>query len=165
MGKKSNIYRIYIAFSAIAVGLCIYLIDRHPDTVYLIPHELSLNDKTGSVFGIIGNFLPTFLHVYIFIIFTAVLFSESRRQIIIICLSWMLIDSLFEIAQIDFIAIHIAENTSSWFTGIPLLENTSDYFLLGTFDFADLISILAGTFTAYITIIFTNGEPENLVHT
>ena len=43
-----------------------------------------------------------------------------------------------------------------WFTVIPFLENTENYFLNGTFDFLDLAAIALGTAIAYFVLITTN---------
>jgi len=45
--------------------------------------------------------------------------------------------------------------TPDWFTGIPFLENTKDYFLQGTFDFIDLAAIAFGTLIAYFALLVT----------
>lgn len=138
--------------SAIILGLCIYLFDRNPETVYFISNRFSLDRETGPFFGALGNYLPAFLHVYAFILLTVVVFAQSHRQILIICAGWLTIDSFFEVGQINFLAESIASHTSGWFAGVPFLENTANYFLMGTFDILDLLSIAAGTLAAYITI-------------
>lgn len=165
MSRKSRIYQFVAASSALMVGLCIYLLDRQPETVYFISRWFSANGEVNPVFGMLGNYLPTFLHVYAFILLTVVVFAQSYRQIVIICLSWLTIDSLFEIAQIDFISQSIASQTPDWFVGVPFLENTANYLMMGTFDVFDLLSIVAGTIAAYMTIIFSKGVPENVAHT
>jgi len=43
----------------------------------------------------------------------------------------------------------------SWFEGIPLLENTANYFILGSFDVMDLAAIAAGSLVAYLTMMCT----------
>jgi hypothetical protein len=43
-----------------------------------------------------------------------------------------------------------------WFTGIPFLENTKNYFLKGTFDFIDLGAIALGTVIAYFVLLTAN---------
>lgn len=151
MSKRSRIYQFIAAMFALILGLCIYLFDRNPETVYFISNRFSLEGETNPIFGAIGNYLPAFLHVYAFILLTVVVFAKSHRQILIICAGWLIIDSLFEIGQVDFIAESIASHTPGWFTGVPFLENTSNYFLMGTFDILDLLSIAAGTLAAYIT--------------
>ena len=141
-----------VGFSALSVGVLIYAFDRQPEFIYFLPGWLSLNSQPGGLFGSIGYYLPTFLHVYAFILLTAVVAIPSITKLIPVCLAWFTLDTLFEVAQIDAIAKWIALHTPGWFTGIPFLENTSNYFLFGTFDVVDLLSIAAGTIAAYITV-------------
>ena len=141
-----------VGFSALSVGVLIYAFDRQPEFIYFLPGWLSLNSQPGGLFGSIGYYLPTFLHVYAFILLTAVVAVPSITKLIPVCLAWFTLDTLFEVAQIDPIAQWLAIHTPAWFAGIPFLENTSNYFLFGTFDVVDLMSIAAGTVAAYITV-------------
>jgi len=161
--RKSRSYLIFAAISALTLGLCIYLIDRQPETAYLVSNGLFLNDTERPIFGVMGNYLPTFLHVYAFILLSAVVFAQSHRQVLILCFSWLIIDIIFEFAQISVIAQSVAVHIPGWFSGAPILENTADYFLIGTFDTLDLFSIIAGTLTAYMTIFLSRLKvPEGL---
>ena len=141
-----------LGIGALGVGVLVYVFDRQPEFIYFLPGGLSLNSHLGSLFGGIGNHLPTFLHVYAFILLTVVVAVPSITKLIPVCLAWFTLDTLFEVAQIDTIAQWIALHTPGWFAGIPFLENTSNYFLFGTFDVIDLMSIAAGTIAAYITV-------------
>ena len=141
-----------LGFSALGVGVLIYVFDRQPEFIYFLPGWLSLNSEPGGLFGSIGYYLPTFLHVYAFILLTAVVAVPSITKLFPVCLAWFTLDTLFEVAQLDTIAQWLAIHTPAWFAGIPFLENSTSYFLLGTFDAIDLLSIAAGTVAAYITV-------------
>lgn len=141
-----------LGIGALGVGVLVYVFDRQPELIYFLPGWLSLNSHLDGLFGSIGNHLPTFLHVYAFILLTVVVATPSITKLIPICLAWFTLDTLFEVAQIDAIAQWIALHTPGWFAGIPFLENTSNYFLFGTFDVVDLLSITVGTIAAYITV-------------
>ena len=147
-----------IAISALCIGVLVYVFDRNAESIYLLPNWLSFNSTTGSFFGTIGNYIPTFVHVYAFILLTAAVAVPSITSIIPVCLSWFSLDSLLEVAQISSIARWIAMHTPDWFSGIPLLENTASYFMLGTFDALDLVSIAAGTLAAYLTVAITTRQ-------
>jgi hypothetical protein len=154
MARQNEI--LALAIGALCVGVLVYLLDRQADFVYFLPASLSLHNQTGSVFGTIGDYLPTFIHVYAFILLTAVVAVPSLINLIPVCVAWFTIDSLFEVAQLHPIAQWVGAHTPAWFNGIPFIENTADYFLMGTFDVFDLISIAAGTLTAYLTVLFIN---------
>jgi len=141
-----------LGIGALIVGVLVYVFDRQPEFIYFLPDWLSLNGQFGSHFGILGNYLPTFLHVYAFILLTVVVAVPTITKLFPVCLAWFCLDSLFEIAQIAPIANWVTTHTPAWFTGIPFLENTANYFLMGTFDVSDLLSIAAGTIAAYLTV-------------
>ena len=143
-----------VAVGALSIGVLVYVFDRQAEFVYFLPDWLSLHTKAGSVFGSIGDYLPTFIHVYAFILLTVIVAVPTITKLIPVCLAWFTLDTLFEIAQINAIAQWIANHTPGWFSGIPFLENTADYFLMGTFHVFDLASIAMGTLAAYLTVVF-----------
>ena len=117
------------------------------------------------MFGSIGDYLPTFVHVYTFILLTVIVAIPTGIKLIPVCLAWFSLDSLFEVAQLKSIAQWIGSHTPPWFEGVPFLKNTADYFLMGTFDVFDLISIAAGTVAAYLTVSFTLVRTDNVAPT
>lgn len=152
MDRQSEL--LAIAFGALCIGVLVYVLDRQAESVYFLPDWLSLHTQAGSVFGSIGDYLPTFIHTYTFILLTVVVAVPAIAKLIPVCLAWLIVDTLFEVAQIEAIAQWIAGHTPGWFNGIPFLENTADYFLMGTFNALDLLSIVIGTLAAYLTVIF-----------
>lgn len=142
-----------IAIGALCVGVLVYIFDRQSEVVYFLPDWLSLEIHIGGLFGSIGNYLPTFIHVYAFILLTVVVAVPSITKLIPVCIAWFTLDTLFEVAQLNTVAHWIGNHIPSWFSGIPFLENTADYFLMGTFDVFDLISIVTGTLAAYLSIV------------
>jgi len=153
MARQSEL--LIIAIAALGVGVLVYVFERNPEYIYFLPSWLSLNSMTGSIFGSIGNYLPTFIHVYAFILLTVFVAVPVVTKLIPVCLAWFTIDSLFEVAQLNPIAEWVGNHTPAWFNGIPYLENTSDYFLMGTFDVLDLVSIALGSVAAYLTAALT----------
>jgi len=149
------------AVTALLIGVFVYLLDRQSESVYFMTYWMSLGNTMNPFFGIVGNQLPTFIHVYAFILLTMAVASASRESVLIICLFWLILESLFELAQITVIAQWIANYTPEWFHGIPFLENTAAYFLAGTFDVLDLCSIAAGTLAAYLTIVISTQRISN----
>ena len=143
------------ALIALCVGTAVYLFDRQADHVYLMAPWMALGDHSRSIFGVLGNYLPTFTHVYVFILLTAALVASSLRSALVICLFWLVIDIAFELGQLTAVARQISAFIPAWFGAIPVLENTSRYFLSGTFDVLDVISIAAGALAAYLTIFFS----------
>ena len=154
--RRINWVQISIGVVVLVVGSLIYLIDRSPDHTYFVyssPINISLSNTLPNLFGSIGNSLPAFLHVFSFIVITAGLIFCNKRGYLIICLSWFLVDSAFEVGQ-----KFTTWSTSiipDWFAGIPFLENTENYFLQGTFDFIDLGAISVGALAGYCVLLCT----------
>jgi hypothetical protein len=151
-----NKKQILIGFIALLIGSLVYLIDRSPGQTYFIfkaPFSISLYHSIPNLFGIIGDSLPAFLHVFSFILLTGSLIFCSKRGYLIICLFWFLVDAAFELGQkFNGVTSHIIPD---WFEGIPFLENTKAYFLHGTFDVVDLAALAVGSLAAYIVISAT----------
>jgi hypothetical protein len=156
-GSIINTRQILIGATVLLVGTLVYLVDRPPDQTYFVyrsPFNISLFKTLPNLFSHIGNSLPSFIHVFSFILITAGLVSCRKKGYLIICISWFLIDCAFEFGQK--LNPLILKTIPDWFEGIPFLENTGNYFLYGTFDFVDLAAITIGTIIAYSVLIATN---------
>lgn len=153
--SRPTLIRASLALAALFLGVAVYLLERQPERVYFLAQWVISGDETTPFFGVFGNHLPTSLHVFAFILLTAVIVAPSRRVAAAICVVWLVIDSLFEIGQIPVIAQGVASRVPDWFHGVPFFENTSEYFLSGTFDVLDLGSIAAGAVAAFLTLVLT----------
>ena len=153
---KINIRQILIGVAGLLIGTLIYLVDRPPDQTYFVystPFNISLFKALPNSFGHIGNSLPSFIHVFSFILLTAGIISCRKKGFLIVCLWWFVIDCVFELGQ-NFSSLTL-KIVPSWFSSIPFLENTRNYFLYGTFDFNDLAAITIGTLLAYFVLLTT----------
>jgi len=71
----------------------------------------------------------------------------------LVTICWFIVDCAFEIGQhFDSFAVKLVPE---WFNGLPLLENTVNYFQKGVFDWADLAAITVGSITAYWFLVKT----------
>ena len=146
---------IALALLALLLGVLVYLLDRQAHAVYFVPQWLANAMCGDSFLGTLGNYTPTFVHVYAFILLTVALAVPAGRYqhyLPVVCFFWLIVDSSFEFAQLEFIGRAIAASVPSWFDGIPFLENTAAYFLTSTFDGWDVLSIVLGTLAAYLTV-------------
>ena len=153
---RINRVQILIGVIAFLVGVLVYLIDRPPDTAYFLAgwaKDISLHGRIPNMFGPVGKSLPTFAHVFSFILITAGILGSRKRGYLFICLFWLVIDVAFELGQ-KYSSVPL-KFIPDWFEGIPFLENTANFFHSGTFDIIDLIAILTGTILAYILLIIT----------
>lgn len=154
-GSLINIRQILIGLNVLLLGTLIYLTDRPPDQTYFVYKfvNISLHNTLPNLFGFIGNSLPSFIHVFSFILITAGFLHCQKRGCLIICACWFLTDVIFELGQ----KLNALSSTMvpDWFSGILFLENSKNYFLSGTFDFNDLTAIAFGTILAYFVLSIT----------
>jgi hypothetical protein len=151
-----NRKQILIGLMPLFVGLMVYLVDRPPDQtyfVYKVGSALSVHNVIPPLFGPLGEVLPAFVHVFSFTLLTAGILACQRRGCIVACLGWLSVDVAFELGQK--FGVWSSNLVPSWFEGIPLLENTVDYLMLGSFDLMDLTAIAAGSLVAYLTLMRT----------
>ncbi len=160
-GNSINKIQILTGATVLFIGILVYLVDRPPDQTLFVdksPVNISLYQILPNLYGIIGNSLPSFAHVFSFILITSGLIASKKSQFIIICLSWFLVDLLFELGQ-KFSTMFI-KFIPDWFTSIPFFENTGNYFIRGTFSYGDMAAITIGTVAAYFVLIKTTDREE-----
>jgi hypothetical protein len=161
---KPEWLQFFAAVAVLSIGIFVYLLDRPSSSVYFVPDSWSaeawtpeswtMGNGTSSVFGSIGRYLPTFAHTFAFILFTTAVLVPTRRAALGICLGWLIVESLFEVAQSDALSAKIAGNVPAWFSDWPLLDNVAAYFLTGRFDPLDLVSIIISAGAAYLTFMY-----------
>lgn len=150
--KKINWAYIFIGLIALIIGVVLYVYDRQMSSVYFVPDILNQHKSGTSVFGLIGYYLPSFLHVFAFCWISVGILGNNPERVMFICLFWLFVDGNFELAQNDAIASVIVPFIPDWFKGIPFLENTAAYLLKGRFDPVDLAAIYIGAITSYLLI-------------
>jgi hypothetical protein len=152
-----NWLQILIGATSLLLGTLVYLIDRPSHQTYFVYKsniDISLFNILPNLFGPIGNNLPTFIHVFSFILITAGLISCQKRGYIIICISWSVVDCFFELGQkFKSSSVSIIPDRLA---GIPFLENTKNFFLEGTFDCFDIGFICFGAIMAYLVLLITS---------
>ncbi len=154
-----NRLQILLGILFLLIGALVYLIDRPPEHTYFFNHYRTietLHKTLPAFFGPLGNYLPDFIHPLSFILITAGIISCGKKGYHIICLSWLVVDCLFEFGQ-KYSSFFI-KAVPEWFKRIPFLEAVEGYFKKGTFDLYDLAAILAGTITAYFILILTQDK-------
>ena len=152
-----NRLQVLIGLTILLLGSLVYVVDRPPGQTYFVDSSrisISLYDILPNLFGLVGNIMPAFIHVFSFILITAGFLSYKKRGCLLICLSWFLVDCAFEVGQ-KFNAWS-SMLIPDWLAGIPFLENTENYLLEGTFDILDVVAIAFGTAIAYLVLLATN---------
>ncbi|MDX1489139.1 MAG: hypothetical protein R3268_13100 [Acidiferrobacterales bacterium] len=156
--RRADALLTFMAVSSLAIGALIYIFDRPPAAVYLLPQALSLADEQKAWFGVLGGPLPELVHVYAFILLTVVVSPWSRRALFPICGFWWTIASLAELGQLPALAPRIAALVPTWFQHVPVLSNTANYFSHGTFDLQDLVAVAIGSVGAFLSVNLVNAN-------
>ena len=160
MKTRFQISPLFLTAVLLVLGLSVYLFDRPADQIYFVPDGWQLSAGNDLLFGFIGAHLPSFVHVTVFILVTAIILAPWRLPIASICLLWFSIDSLFELAQHEVIAVQIAAIVPNLFEGKFFLENTAAHFLNGTFDLLDIVSLALGSVVAYLVLQTSRVQEE-----
>ncbi len=159
--KRESRAQVVLALAVLMLGTAVYFLDRPAEQAAFVPGELSLFQFTPAVFGFIGRSLPTFAHVFAFSLLTIALVGGAKRAAITVCLSWCAVDAAFEVGQYPQVANWLAHCVPRWFEHIHVFDNTVGYFVYGTFDPVDLLSIALGACAAYLTIQRTRRQGVN----
>ncbi|MCF6217623.1 MAG: hypothetical protein L3J62_04170 [Gammaproteobacteria bacterium] len=147
--------RFFLGIFSLIIGSLVYLVDRPADTSYLIPQSLSLFESSATLFGVAGNYLPTFSHVFAFILITAALSPVRHSTYLLICGAWLIIECLFEMMQHSAINEFIISGLATAVTEQPLVEHAINYFQNGRYNTMDMLSIVAGVIAAYFVLRIT----------
>jgi len=141
--------------SFLLLGCLVYLVDRSvPSTlISLLPEMLIEGLSQAFTFGKLNLHLPTFLHPAALILITASLIKPGRRNEMLVCLSWLLINGIFEIGQ--HAALRSSVGISETLEGHPFLFQLTGGYFEGTFDPMDLVSIFTGSVLAYFLLKLT----------
>jgi hypothetical protein len=157
--RRSEVSLLALALLLLTTGITVYVLDRG-GAAYFLP-DWAAGRTAPPIFGLLGDYLPTFIHTLAFILITAAVLWPWPRLLPGICAAWVFIESLFEVGQLATQDSHIAAAVPAWFDGVPVLEVTADYFIRGTYDPLDLVSIGIGAVIAYAVIcIIQQGDPK-----
>ncbi|MCX5810019.1 MAG: hypothetical protein NTX36_11730 [Proteobacteria bacterium] len=139
---------LYTGLFGLMAGLAFYLFCRKEGIPYF---QRQLSDLVPTIqtswTGQLTGAFPAFIHPFAFSLIGIGLSSNTRKSRVFICLIFFLLNILFEIGQkykIIFIKL-----IPQWFSSIPILENTRDFFLKGTFAVEDVIGITLGSLSAF----------------
>jgi hypothetical protein len=144
---RPEVGMLLLATLLLATGILVYALDRGGAVYFL--YGWTATPAKPPIFGPLGDHLPTFLHTLVFILITAAVLRPWPRLIPGICGAWFVIECLFELGQITPFDGQLAAAMPAWFEGIPVLEITTDYFIHGTYDPLDILSIGLGAVIAY----------------
>jgi hypothetical protein len=153
-GKPARL--VALGCLALGIGVLVYLTDRDPSRAALIPAVAALSQS--QLFGVVGLWLPSFVHPFAFSLFTAALQPPGRPPAYWACALWWGIDVGFELAQAPLLGAPLARGLGHSLWPAWLVDSLSNYAAHGTFDVADLIAATAGALAAAVVLRSTHGR-------
>jgi hypothetical protein len=157
----ANKYQVKIGIIIFLIGSLVYFTDRLPLNEVWLTQRLNLYNFDFQIFGKLGYYLPSFVHVLSFTLITAGIIAEKNKSYFILSLLWCLIGLIFELIQSDYFVENLLQFThnNSRMSGINKWLIT--YSLRGTFDLIDVIAIFSGSICAYYLLILTKSFRRN----
>ena len=98
---------------AFAVGVLVYVADRNPAQAMLFPTIAAFH--TGPFFGVLGPWLPSFVHPFAFSLLTAAALQRSVSPAYGACAAWWAVNIAFEVGQHPQISGGLTESLQSAF--------------------------------------------------
>jgi hypothetical protein len=136
------------ALLVFAAGVVVYLLERDPNQVWLLPHAVTWPNGKGWMPALLRDSLPSFAHAFALSIATALVWARSRSQALACCGLWWLLDSVIEVAQ--------HASLQRW-----AASHAFFYWPKGTFDVGDLVALALGAIAAagvmWMSGFFTRG--------
>lgn len=141
-----NIIQFILGLIFLLAGSLEYFTSRSWETVYFLREFSFLKkylNRMPDIFGSFGGNAPELFHVLAFSLLTYSVISQTRKNLIIVCIFWLTIDSLFEIGQAYPTFFHdiLAEK----FPNNSLTTVFDNYFRNGSYDHFDLLATLFGS--------------------
>jgi len=131
---------------ALALGLLVYLADRDARHAVVIPAVAAL--AGSSLFGVLGQWLPSFVHPFAFSLFTAAALPPRSAWRNGACAAWCAVNIAFEVGQHPNVSVRLAEGLLDSFGPSSRTRTLADYFLRGTFDVGDIVATVVGAVLA-----------------
>ncbi|MCW9013687.1 MAG: hypothetical protein OQL06_07875 [Gammaproteobacteria bacterium] len=94
--------------------------------------------------------IPSFLHIYAFILLSTAVISANIITLRLICIFWLVVELLFEIGQQPSMTDSIIDILPDWFN-----HAIANYFIYGHFDMLDVSALILGVIAAYFTVVIS----------
>jgi hypothetical protein len=145
--RKQEAILLVLAALLLVVGVLVYAIDRDGAAYFLA--GWNSGHARVELFGPLADHLPTFVHVLAIVLLTAAVLRPWPRLLPAVALGWFTVECLFELGQLSPFDARIAAALPAWLDDVPVLEASADYFINGTCDPFDILSIGLGAAVAF----------------
>lgn len=145
-------------------GTLEYLFSRPPGTAYFLTPFVGVVQSLHNQFdpfGKLGFLAPDFFHPLAFALLCMALVPDTPKNRVAICLAWLGIDTLLELAQN--VGPELASRLPEWAEKIPVMNNIDSVLTSGTFDVQDILAIACGAATALLIGQLTRKEKQDAI--
>jgi hypothetical protein len=140
--------------AALSIGVLVYLADRAAPHAVLIPGIAIFGVR--NLFGVLGQWLPSFVHPLAFSLFTAAVLKPGTTARLGACGFWGAVNVAFEVGQHPAFspvwAAALQGEAGNWAISRLVLN----YFLHGTFDPHDVCAAVLGASAAGVFLHFVD---------
>lgn len=158
-GVGREVLLVATAVTALAIGLLCYVAWRAPGTAQWLPAAAGLGPAPGGGMpGLLGGWLPSFVHPFAFALLTAAAAPAARQgsPILGACGGWWLVGIAFEAMQHPAVAAAMADRLAAWTAALPglglLARPLLRYAVAGRFDVGDLAATTLGALAAAMVL-------------
>lgn len=146
---SANSVLVATASLALVLGMLVYMSDRPAAHALLMPTVFTV--ASGPLFGMLGQWLPSFVHPFAFSLYSAAARAPAPRPAYGACVVWWAVNLVFEGAQHPHLRPIVVESLRDTFGGWT--QPLSNYLLRGTFDPGDLIAAALGALAAAMVLL------------
>jgi len=143
---------------ALSIGILVYLMDRDASQAALVPLITALAGR--NAFGVLGHWLPSFVHPFAFSLFTAAALSPGAAPRYVACAAWCAVNVGFELAQHTAFKSQWVLVLSAGAGDSVMTRPVLNYLLHGTFDFGDVLAAILGALAAVVLMQFVDHRLE-----
>ena len=144
---------------SLLIGLLVYLTERDASQALLIPAVSTLAGV--HIFGVLGQWLPSFVHPFAFSLFSAAALPTSGRPRYLACVVWFGINVAFEFGQYPRFSGPFARAIQDAFGSTVVTRPLANYFVRGTFDSVDILAAALGALAAAGVLCVVQRRLEN----
>ncbi len=126
------------------LGVAVYAFDRPAGSAYLMPKWLVAHVPGHSLFGGVGDWLPSFAHAFAFTVLTAVMLPATRWRPWLAGALWCAIGVGMEVGQHPALSGRLAASMPDFLGIVPVFDHLGAYWRYGRFDPGDLVAVIAG---------------------
>ncbi|NHF59878.1 hypothetical protein FK220_011040 [Flavobacteriaceae bacterium TP-CH-4] len=139
----------------IALGMLLYVAIRPSWQTFWTIDLISLEWREFWFLRMIGNNLPSFLHVVGLSLLTAAVVAKKKSIYMVICCSWLSINLVFEFLQSDVAYARLNHWSVNHEIMNPMVQWFKNYSLNAIYDTSDVLALFIGAVLAYIILLKT----------